>query len=132
MDKAIRSLRDLRTPYWLSGSRTDVPAETSSHRPCLRFYLGVLRPSPKRSDIVTLPSVLPSVRPSHSCEHSRINILQWILTKLGTYLVLKCLSHRKPCKIQKFVTKLISVRKKIYTFSKYLMPNILKYIIHIS
>jgi hypothetical protein len=22
------------------------------------------------------------------CEHSRINILQWILTKLGTYLVL--------------------------------------------
>jgi hypothetical protein len=24
-----------------------------------------------------------------SCEHSRINILQWILTKLGTYLVLK-------------------------------------------
>jgi hypothetical protein len=24
----------------------------------------------------------------HPCEHSRINILQWILTKLGTYLVL--------------------------------------------
>jgi hypothetical protein len=23
------------------------------------------------------------------CEHSMINILQWILTKLGTYLVLK-------------------------------------------
>ena len=23
------------------------------------------------------------------CEHSRMNILQWILTKLGTYLVLK-------------------------------------------
>ena len=34
-------------------------------------------------------TVRPSVRPSHSCEHSRINILQWILTKLGTYLVLK-------------------------------------------
>ena len=31
----------------------------------------------------------PSVRPSHPCEHSRINILQWILTKRGTYLVLK-------------------------------------------
>ena len=31
----------------------------------------------------------PSVRLSHPCEHSRINILQWILTKLGTYLVLK-------------------------------------------
>ena len=29
-----------------------------------------------------------TVRPSHPCEHSRINILQWILTKLGTYLVL--------------------------------------------
>jgi hypothetical protein len=23
------------------------------------------------------------------CEHSRINILQWILSKLGTYLVLR-------------------------------------------
>ena len=34
-------------------------------------------------------SVCPSARPSHPCEHSRINILQWILTKLGTYLVLK-------------------------------------------
>ena len=30
-----------------------------------------------------------TVRPSHPCEHSRINILQWILTKLGTYLVRK-------------------------------------------
>ena len=30
-----------------------------------------------------------TVRPSHPCEHSRINILQWILTKLGTYKVLK-------------------------------------------
>jgi hypothetical protein len=38
-------------------------------------------PSPMklRRDIVTLPS--------HPCEHSRINILQWILTKRGTYLV---------------------------------------------
>ena len=34
-------------------------------------------------------TVRPSVRPSHPYEHSRINILQWILTKLGTYLVLK-------------------------------------------
>jgi hypothetical protein len=31
---------------------------------------------------------LPSVR-HNPCEHSGINILQWILTKLGTYLVLK-------------------------------------------
>ena len=44
----------------------------------------------------------------------------------------KCLSHRKSCNIPKNVTKLISVRKKSYTFSKYLMPSILKYIIHIS
>jgi hypothetical protein len=44
----------------------------------------------------------------------------------------KCLSHRKPCKIQNNVAKLISVRKNSCTFSKYLMPSILKYIIHIS
>ena len=31
----------------------------------------------------------PSVLPQHLCEHSRINILEWILTKLGTYLVLE-------------------------------------------
>ena len=52
-------------------------------------YFIVPSPTKLRRDIVTLPSVLPSVRPSHPCEHSRINILQWILTKLGTYLVLK-------------------------------------------
>ena len=34
-------------------------------------------------------TIPPSFRPSHPCEHSRINILQWILTKLGTYLVFK-------------------------------------------
>ena len=52
----------------------------------LSFELLVI-PSPTklRRDIVTLPFV----RPSHPCEHSRINILQWILTKFGTYLVLK-------------------------------------------
>jgi hypothetical protein len=41
------------------------------------------------SNATVRPSVFPSVGPSHPCEHSRINILQWILTKLGTYLVLK-------------------------------------------
>jgi hypothetical protein len=35
-----------------------------------------------------------TVRPAHPCEHSRINILQWILTKLGTYLVLKRISPK--------------------------------------
>jgi hypothetical protein len=34
-------------------------------------------------------TILQSVCPYHPCEHSRIDILQWILTKLGTYLVLK-------------------------------------------
>jgi hypothetical protein len=57
----------------------------------------------------------------------------WWSLSLNTILWdFKCLSHRKPCKIPKNVTKLISVRKKSYTFSKYLMPSILKYIIHIS
>ena len=53
----------------------------------MSYYIYVFIPSPTklRRDIVTLPSV----RPSHPCEHSRINILQWILIKLGTYLVLK-------------------------------------------
>jgi hypothetical protein len=41
-------------------------------------------PTKLRGDIVTLPSIR-----HNPCEHSRINILQWILTKLGTYLVLK-------------------------------------------
>jgi hypothetical protein len=35
-----------------------------------------------------------TVRPPHPCKHSRINILQWILTKLGTYLVLKRIWNR--------------------------------------
>ena len=39
-----------------------------------------------RRDIVTLPSVRPSFR--NILVNTRINILQWILTKLGTYLVL--------------------------------------------
>jgi hypothetical protein len=42
-----------------------------------------------------------------------------------------CLTENH-AKSKKNVTKLISVRKKSYTFSKYLMSSILKYIIHIS
>jgi hypothetical protein len=105
------------------------------------MFCGFFIPSPTklRRDIVTLPSLRPSVRLSvftrmlcsknltpwpltlkikrvpdspkdyvctkvgqnplkdvdsrvftrHPCEHSRINILQWILTKLSTFLVLK-------------------------------------------
>ena len=42
----------------------------------------------------------------HPCEHSRINVLQWILTKPGTYLVLRCVwnpidfqGHRSKVKV---------------------------------
>jgi hypothetical protein len=31
--------RDSHAPSWLSGSRTDVPAEPPSHRSCLPFQL---------------------------------------------------------------------------------------------
>ena len=44
-------------------------------------------PTKLRRDIVTLLSFLPSVR--HILVNTRINILQWIFTKLGTYLVLR-------------------------------------------
>ena len=58
------------------------------------FFLNVYYPLANEvakgySNATVRPSFRPSVRPSHPCEHSRINILQWILTKLGTYLVLK-------------------------------------------
>ena len=49
------------------------------------FLIFIPSPTKLRRDIVTLLSF----RPSHPCEHSRINILQWIWTKLGTYLILK-------------------------------------------
>jgi hypothetical protein len=45
-----------------------------------------------------------TVRSSHPCEHSRIDILQWILTTLGTYLVLK-----KIPKLLKCSKKLVNV-----------------------
>ena len=48
-----------------------------------------------------------------------------------TWILSVCLTENH-AKSKKNVTKLISVRKKSYTFSKYLMPSILKYIIHIS
>jgi hypothetical protein len=52
----------------------------------LQFLIRVFIPSPTklRRDIVTLPSVLPSFR--NILVNTRINILQWILIKLGTYL----------------------------------------------
>jgi hypothetical protein len=69
----------LRTTY--------VPCLVKIHwRMLILFSLRLIIPSPTKlqGDIVTLPSVR-----HNPCEHSRINILQWILTKLGTYLVLK-------------------------------------------
>ena len=53
-------------------------------------------PTKLRRDIVMLPS--------HPCEHSRINNLQWILTKLGTYLVLKRIWN--PIDFQGHITKI--------------------------
>ena len=52
-------------------------------------YWKLIIPSPTKlqRNIVTLPSVLLSIR--HILVNTRINILQWILTKLGTYLVFK-------------------------------------------
>ena len=57
-------------------------------------------------------TVCPSVRPSHPCEHSRINILQWILTKLGTYLVLKRIW--KPIDFQGHMSKFKVTGSNIY------------------
>ena len=66
---------------------------------------------------------------SHKPEHYILWFVLIMLIPTNFFIItlnlLKCLSHRKPCKIQKNVTKVISVRKKSYTFSKYLMPSIL-------
>jgi hypothetical protein len=59
--------------------------QTKMIQDSIRYLRFIPSPTKLRRDIVTLPSVLPQ----HPCEHSRINIHQWILTKLGTYLVLK-------------------------------------------
>jgi hypothetical protein len=42
----------------------------------------------------------------------------------------KYLSHRKTCKIQKNVTKLMAVGKKSYTFSKYFMFSVYYIAVH--
>ena len=54
------------------------------HTLCCVFII----PSPTklRRDIVTLPSICPPLR--NILVNTRINILQWILTKLGTYMYL--------------------------------------------
>jgi hypothetical protein len=73
-------------------------------------------------------TVLPSVRPSHPCEHSRINILQWILTKLGTYLVLKRIWNPKTgshyIEVMKFVNKIMSIG--IHKLTVYLVDSLYK------
>jgi hypothetical protein len=68
------------------------------------FTLVISSPTKLRGDIVMLPSVLPSVR-HNPCEHSRISILQWILTKLGTYLVLRRIWN--PIDFRPYLEKLI-------------------------
>jgi hypothetical protein len=42
MAKAIWPFRDLHAPYYVSGPRTDVPTEPSSHRPCQLVYIGIV------------------------------------------------------------------------------------------
>ena len=78
---------------WFSVSTVTVKLKNSlSLTSCL---LIIPSPTKLRRDIVTLPSIrpsfLPSVRPSvrHILVKTRINILQWILTKRGTCLVLR-------------------------------------------
>ena len=57
--------------------------------PCLKTWVCFYPLANEVAKGYSNATVRPSVRPSHPCEHSRINILEWILTKLGTYLVLK-------------------------------------------
>ena len=57
--------------------------------PCLKTWVCYYHLANEVAKGYSNATVRPSVRPSHPCEHSRINILEWILTKLGTYLVLK-------------------------------------------
>jgi hypothetical protein len=42
MAKAIWHFRVLHAPYYVSGPRTDVPTEPSSHRPCQLVYFGIV------------------------------------------------------------------------------------------
>jgi hypothetical protein len=79
--------------FWLVNFCNIIQSERSLHilsemiwfidRPILLALYYPLANEVARGYIVTLPSVC-----HNPCEHSRINILQWILTKLGTYLVL--------------------------------------------
>jgi hypothetical protein len=83
---------------------------------CIRYWYDslvcfIFIPSPTklRGDIVTLPSVR-----HNPCKHSRINILQWILTKLGTYLVLKRIWNPIDFQGQGHRVKFLTIRKFIY------------------
>jgi hypothetical protein len=63
-----------------------------------------------------------TVRPSHPCERSRINILQWILTKLGTYLVLKRIWN--PIDFQGCMSKIKVTGSNFYRIASLLMNYI--------
>jgi hypothetical protein len=41
MAKAMGPFIDSHAPSWLSGPRTDVPTEPSSHWPCLECYVSM-------------------------------------------------------------------------------------------
>ena len=79
--------------------------------------------------ILLSPRHRPSILPKHPCEHSRINILQWILTKHGTYLVLKRI--RNPIDFQGHRSK-VKVTGLIFTLShpcEHSRINILQWIL---
>jgi hypothetical protein len=62
---------------------------TASNRRELRLHLNVV---PTGAGVFKSRHILlhkSNFYRKHPCEHSRINILQWILTKLGTCLVLR-------------------------------------------
>jgi hypothetical protein len=61
----------------------------------------------------------------HTCEHSRINILQWILTKLGTCLVLKRIWN--PIDFQCHRSKVKVTGSNFYRISKKLKNYVILY-----
>ena len=96
---------------------------------CRRGNLFLLRYAHFMGPILNLEQHKPSEHYTLLRKQTRlwecpISILQYSFLSV-------CLTENH-AKSKKNVTKLISVRKKSYSFSKYLMPIILKYIIHIS
>jgi hypothetical protein len=71
----MRLFRDSRSLSWLSGSRTDVPAEPPSHRPCvpLTSTADELKLQSLKIDGCSLSSVIKIVK----MKYKRIDIKMW-------------------------------------------------------